>query len=356
MPSQKPPSQPASHDWSQFIIQHAPAGVITMDGQGRVTDFNPAAEEITGFSREEALGKKAREVLPCEGGAHETCPVRLAMAGQEVSPQEVVLKKPGGQRVPLMISSFALKDERGVPLGGVIIFRDLTPVKRLEGERRQLVNMFAHDLKTPVVGMGGLVRRLRQGKAGPLTQAQRTYLDTIDKEMKRLEELITDFLEFARLDLRMLTPMTSAIQAEKECQEVLTLLQPLAEAKDIRLTAAFPQEMVVLQADPLLFRRVLENLLENAVKYSPPHTTVTLEVRAGEGEVRFAVKDQGPGIPSRDLPHLFEFFYRGAAAGQERGFGLGLATVKRIIDAHGGRIWVDSAPGKGTTFYFTFPS
>jgi two-component system phosphate regulon sensor histidine kinase PhoR len=356
MPSRKPQSQPASHDWSQFIIQHAPAGVITMDGQGRVIDFNPAAEEITGFSRQQALGKKAREVLPCEGGAHETCPVRLAMAGQEVSPQEVILKKPGGQRVPLMISSFALKDERGVPLGGVIIFRDLTPVKRLEGERRQLVNMFAHDLKTPVVGMAGLVRRLLQEKAGPLTQAQRTYLDIIDKEMKRLEELITDFLEFARLDLRMLTPQTSAIQVEKECQEVLALLMPLAEAKGIRLTAVFPQEVVVLQADPVLFRRVLENLLENAIKYSPPRTAVTLEVRAGESEVRFAVKDQGPGIHSRDLPRLFEFFYRGAAAGQERGFGLGLATVKRIIDAHGGRIWLETAPGKGTTFYFTFPS
>jgi signal transduction histidine kinase len=215
--------------------------------------------------------------------------------------------------------------------------------------------MFAHDLKTPVVGMAGLVRRLRQGKAGPLTEPQMTYLETIDREMGRLEKLINNFLEFARLDLHLLTPLPSALQVERECQEVLALLQPLAEAKGIVLEADYPQEVQVLQADSLLFRRALENLLENAIKYSPPRTTVTLEVQDRGQEVLFAVKDQGPGIAPEDLPHLFEIYYRGADAEKERGFGVGLATVKRIIDAHGGRIRVESAPGRGAVFSFTLP-
>jgi signal transduction histidine kinase len=141
----------------------------------------------------------------------------------------------------------------------------------------------------------------------------------------------------------------------EECRQVLTLLQPLAEAKEISLETDFAPEVPGLKADPLLFRRVLENLLENAVKYSPVRSKVRLEVRVEDPAVRFAVYDQGPGVAAADLTHLFEIFYRGQREGDTQGFGLGLATVKRIIDAHGGRIWVDTAPGRGCTFWFTFP-
>ncbi len=345
---------PQAMAWARVIIEKAPAGIIVMDREGRVTDFNPAAASISGYNREEALGRPVREVLACEAD-REDCPIRAAMRGQEVEPQELTVLNRLQQSVPVTLSAFPLKKQGGTILGGVIIFRDLTPIKRLERERRQLVNMFAHDLKTPVVGMGGLVRRLRQGKAGPLSEPQLAYLETIDREMRHLEKLITNFLEFVRLDLHILTPLPSALQVESECQEVLTLLQPLAEAKGIILQAEYPQEVLVLQADPLLFRRALENLLENAIKYSPPRSTVDLEVQDREKEVLFAVKDQGPGIAQADLPHLFEIYYRGAEAEKERGFGVGLATVKRIIEAHGGRIWVESQPGKGAIFSFTLP-
>jgi signal transduction histidine kinase len=239
-------------------------------------------------------------------------------------------------------------------LGGVIIFQDLTSVKHLEKERRHLVNMFAHDLKTPVVGMAGLIRRLLQGKSGPLSEGQLSSLKTVDNSMKKLENLINNFLEYARLDLRFLTPLPSAIQVEEECQEIISSLLPVAESKGLELVTEFPPEILVLQADPLLFRRALENLLGNAIKYAPPPTSVLLQVESDERELRFAVKDQGPGISPQDVPHIFEIFYRGKGAGKEQGFGLGLATVKRIIDVHGGRIWIDTTP-KGTTFFFTFP-
>jgi two-component system phosphate regulon sensor histidine kinase PhoR len=345
---------PQASDWARVIIEKAPAGIIVMDREGRVTDFNPAAASISGFKREEALGRPVGEIL-AGGQEREDSPIKAAIRGQEVEPQELTILNRVQQQVPLMLSAFPLKETGGRIQGEVIIFRDLSPIKRLEKERRHLVNMFAHDLKTPVVGMAGLVRRLRQGKAGPLTEAQNTYLETIDREMGVLEKLINNFLEFVRLDLHLLTPLPSALQVERECQEVFALLQPLAEAKDIRLQAEYPQEVQVLQADPLLFRRALENLLENAIKYSAPKTTVALEVQDRGQEVLLAVKDQGPGIAPQDLPHLFEIYYRGGEVEKERGFGLGLATVKRIIDAHGGRIWVESPPGQGTVFSFTLP-
>jgi two-component system phosphate regulon sensor histidine kinase PhoR len=343
-----------SQDWSYFIVQKTPGAVITADGQGRISQFNPAAERLTGYSREEALGRPATEILNCEGG-DATCSMSLVMKGQAEVTQELILRDRSDQPMPVMVSSFALLDEAGAPQGGAIIIRDLTLVKRLERERRQLVNMFAHDLKTPVVGVAGLVRRLREGKAGPVSEAQQGYLEVIGREMARLEKLITSFLEFARTDLRILTPSPEEIRPVDACREVIALLLPLAEAKGMTIETDIPTEMPGLQADPLLFRQVLENLLENAIKYSNPNSTIRLEVQAGEAEVRFAVKDQGSGIPAEDRPHLFEVFFRGKGAGAKAGYGLGLATVKRILDAHGGRIWVDTQAGRGTTFFFTFP-
>jgi PAS domain S-box-containing protein len=319
-----------------------------------ISEFNPAAETLTGYKREEAVGLPYRDILLFEGGSGEA-PFDIPGGDPRTVTRELTLTTRGGQGVPVMLSAFALRDDAGAPLGGVMILRDLTPIKRLEKERRDMVNMFAHDLKTPVVGVAGLVRRLRQGKAGPVSPEQIKYLDIIGGEMEQLEKLIGKFLEFARLDLHLLTPVLDAVAVEEKCREVIILLRPLAEAKDIRLDAEFPPEALVVPADPLLFRRVLENLLGNAIKYSPPHAAVVLRVSADAEEVRFAVKDQGPGVPPQDLPHLFEFFFRGREASREQGFGVGLATVKRIVDAHRGRVWVETEPGKGSTFFFTLP-
>ncbi len=353
MPKKLPPSEPRDHDWSHFLIQNTPGAVITADREGRITEFNRAAERLTGFSRREAMGRPAEEVVSLRGDDLSTW--NLVLQGRKEVTEELSLRNRSGQEVPVMVSSFALRDDLGIPQGGAIIIRDLTPVKRMETERRHLVNMFAHDLKTPVVATAGLIRRLLQGKLGPVVAPQMAYLQIVSQELERLEKLITRFLEFARLDLRIMTPHPEVLNVLEECRQILTLLQPLAEAKGITLETDFPPELPALNADPLLFRRVLENLLENAIKYSPDRSEVRLEVRVEDPAIRFAVSDQGPGIAAADLDHLFEIFYRGQREGDTQGFGLGLATVKRIIDAHGGRIWVNTTPGRGCTFFFTFP-
>ena len=354
MRRQKEKATARSHDWSNFIVQHTPGAVITADARGRITEFNPAAERLTGYSREEALGRQATEILNCEG-ADSSCSMDLFMTGLSETTRELTLKNRSGQQLAVMVSSFALRDGREGPQGGAIIIRDLTPVKRLEEERRQMVNMFAHDLKTPVIATAGLIRRLIQGKLGPVSAPQLAYLQIVNSDLERLEKLITQFLEFARLDLRIMIPQPQALNVIEECRQVLTLLQALAEAKEITLETEFAKELPTLKADPLLFPRVLLNLLENAIKYSPARSKVRLEIQAEDSAIRFAVRDQGPGIAASDLPHLFEIFYRGQREGDTQGFGLGLATVKRIIDGHGGRIWVETTPGHGCTFFFTFP-
>lgn len=353
-PDKATPTATMRLDLLTFLLHNAPAGIIIVDEKMTVTDINALGEKITGFSAGDAVGRHCRQVF--RGTlCGDKCPLELIITAEKLLDQEDLLYNRQGDAVPILFSSLAFRDEQGIFQGGALIFRDMSPFKLLEEERRHLVNMFAHDLKTPVVGMSGLLQRLIRGKAGPVLPEQKIYLDTIDHEMRRLEKLIDSFLEFARLDLHILKPIPSAFEVEQECQEVLTLLSPIAEVKSIELKLALPHEVLVISADPLLFRRVLENLLENAIKYSPEHSQIVLAVDGHGDEVQFSVQDQGPGIPPEDLPHLFKFFYRGVESGRERGFGVGLATVKRIVDAHGGHVWVDTHSGQGTTFLFTFP-
>ncbi len=341
-------------EWPHFIIQSMPDGVITVDGEMRVTDLNRAAEKLTGYRREEALERFCGEVLQSSMCGRE-CPLKIAMSTGEFVSREAVLTNRLGQKYEVMVSAAALRDNQGNLLGGVETFRDIGPFKLMEKERRQLAGMFAHDLKGPVVAVAGLLNRMRQGKVGELSQNQTAYLDTIYQEILRLENLITNFLDFVRLDLHILKPLPSAVQVEKECLEVIARCQPLAETKNLALEMEFPPDIIVLQADPLLFQRALCNLMENAIKYSPVGSNVALTVQEKGKEVHFAVTDEGPGVPPQELPHLFELLYRGEGAGEQAGLGLGLAIVKRIIDAHHGHIWVESVKGQGAAFKFTLP-
>jgi len=329
-------------------------GVITVDGEMRVTDLNRAAEKLTGFTREEAVGRFCGEVLQSSMCGRE-CPLKMAMSTGDIISRKAVLTNRLRQKIEVMLSASALKDDKGNLLGGVETFRDIAPLKHMENERRQLVSMFAHDLKAPVVGMAGLLNRLLRGKVGELTTEQQYYVKMVQGEMQRLEDLITNFLDYSRLDLHIITPVMSAMQVEMECQEVISRLQPQAEEKDITLQVEYPEDIIVLQADPVLFQRALCNIIGNAIKYSPSQSQVKLRVRDMGEYVQFAIEDQGPGIDPRDLPHLFELLYRGKDSAQESGLGLGLAIVKRIVDAHRGRIWVESAEGQGATFFFTLP-
>jgi PAS domain S-box-containing protein len=341
-------------DWPHFIVQSMADGVITVNGKMQITDLNRATEKLTGYGREEALGRFCGEVLHSSMCGRE-CPLKLAMNGGEAISREAVLQNRHGQKIEVMLTASALRDDAGNLLGGVETFQDIAPFKMMEKERRQLAGMFAHDLKGPVVGVAGLLNRLLRGKSGDLTGPQTAVLETIFQEILRLEKLITNYLDFVRLDLHILKPLSSAIQLEKECSEVMNRYQAMAEAKDVTLVTEFPQDIIILQADPVLFQRALGNLVENAIKYSPPYTRVTLKVQDAGTEVEFMVADQGPGIDPLDLPHLFDLLYRGKSQGQESGLGLGLAIVKRIIDSHNGRLWVKSPPNQGAVFHFTLP-
>jgi signal transduction histidine kinase len=227
--------------------------------------------------------------------------------------------------------------------------------KRLEKERRDMLSMFAHDMKSPIVSALGFLSRLISGKAGALDEKQVAYLDIIREEFGVLERLITGFLEFSRIEADEYRPQMAPVDIKTEIYKNIEIARIVAAKKDVAISCEISENIPdAVNADSSLVNRLLNNLLDNAIKYSPRGDAVTVRLLSRDDEILVQVEDKGAGIPDKHIPHIFDSFYR--ADKDSRGSGLGLAIAKKIVEGHGGKIWVDSRPGKGSTFNFTLPT
>jgi signal transduction histidine kinase len=203
---------------------------------------------------------------------------------------------------------------------------------------------------------GGFVDRLLQGRAGELNQKQTEYLKTIKKEITRLEQYIFSFLDIARIESGQLQLQIASCDLEHLVREIVQAHEVQAGEKGIELQLDLADLSGPVGLDRLQMTRVISNLLDNAIKYSPAKSRVRISLTQKGGEVILAVHDQGPGIALPDQAHIFDHFYR--VDNQRRsvkGTGLGLAAVKAIVEAHGGRVWLKSSPGKGSSFFVALP-
>ena len=249
----------------------------------------------------------------------------------------------------------ALFDENGELMGGVESFQDISALKILERERNNLISTFAHDMKSSLTIIGGFVLRLLN-KADTLDdQKEHRYLEIIRDESGKLEMLISDFLEFARLQTGKLKLNLSATSLDKELMELCEAYQPKVSSAGLTLKLENENALPPIHGDPRQLRRVFTNLLDNAVKFSSKGGNVIVSTTTDASEIRISVKDQGMGISADELPFIFDAFHRGKAGEKVKGFGLGLAAVKAIVEAHGGRVLVDSEMGKGSTFTVVLP-
>ncbi|MFZ5997003.1 MAG: PAS domain-containing sensor histidine kinase [Nitrospirota bacterium] len=337
------------------IIATLPVGFSMVDKKGIIVDFNPAAEKITGYLKKEVIGRSHLDLL--HGTADkDACPLfKYALqTGRQAVGAEATIKRKSGEPVSIYVTTSPLFDDKGALSGGIELFRDVTEMKRLERERKNILAMFAHDMKNPVTISEGFLSRLLSGKAGPLTEQQQNYLETMRDELDRLLDLITNFLEFSRFETKEYKPVPGPFNIETELHKNIEAVKIEAETKGITLFFEFPEKMIpVITADTVMINRVIRNLLGNALKYTPPGGTVTIRLSERKHDILVQVVDTGVGIAAEHLPYIFDVFYR--VDRDEKGSGLGLAIAKSIIEAHGGRIWVESTPGKGSTFSFTLP-
>jgi signal transduction histidine kinase len=228
--------------------------------------------------------------------------------------------------------------------------------REMEDARRQLIAAISHDLRTPLASIRVMVEAIDDGVVTDARTTQR-YIRTVLGEVQRLSGLIDDLFELSRLDAGALTLHLEPGSIHDVVSDMLVALQVQAADKGLRLEGVVDDTLPPVMMDVARVQRVLYNLVQNAIRHTPPDGTVLLEAHEESGTVRVDVVDTGEGVPADDLPHIFDRFYRGekSRVRGQGGAGLGLAIARGLIEAHGGHIWAQSVPGSGARFSFVLP-
>ncbi len=338
-----------THARQEALLDSMIEGVLVLDENGRVEFANRAFAQMFNITGS-LLGKTVIEALR----VHEIADL-VERAGTEgrVSGQE--LRLPGAPERWLQINASAITNNEGRQLGTVVVFHDQTQLKKLEGTREEFVANVSHELRTPLSLIKGYAETLLDGaKDNP--EVATKFLQTIDRNARRLDLLIQDLLTISALESGRVALVFGSVKVHLLGERMLADFKSRAEARHVTLRHAVPPLLV--RADEARLEQVLGNLLENAIKYGRENGTVTLGGRSlNDDKVELFVQDDGPGIPGDALERVFERFYRvdKARSREQGGTGLGLSIVKHIVQGHGGRVWVESAPGQGAKFCFTLP-
>ena len=219
------------------------------------------------------------------------------------------------------------------------------------------MSVVSHELRTPLAAMYGFLDLLSQERAGPLAPKQRECVDAASQSARRLRRLIDDINDLVQADLGRLTLNKEAVEIGALIRTTVQGMTPLMESARMRIEMEIADSLPVTRADPIRVGQILNNLLANAIKFSEPETAVQLTACVADGAIQIGVRDTGPGVVPEDRERIFDRFVKGTHAPQQdaSGLGLGLAVVRQLVTLHGGRVWVESTPGAGSTFIFTLP-
>ncbi len=337
----------------ETIVKNLPVGFTVIDEYGVIVNFNDSAEEITGYKKEDIIGKSHLEIFHGTSDKN-VCPLlsHLFDFHKPIEAIESTIKNKDGYEIILLITAAPIFDREGKFTGGVEIFRDITTVKRLERERQYLLSALVHDMKNPITASLGFLSRIMAGKADQ--QKQKDYLELVIGELKTVEQLITNFLDFARIGAKEMKLIPTPFNIIKAMSQQIENMEVIAKEKNIRLITGIPDhEIPEIVVDGAMIQKVIINLLDNAIKFTESGGTVTIRITDRYKDFLVEVIDTAVSIPRDQFPYIFEPFYRGVR--EQKGSGLGLFIAKEIVEAHGGQIWVKSADGKGNIFGFTLP-
>jgi PAS domain S-box-containing protein len=346
------------------IIEHSADGIMILDARCRVEVINRALERMTGWRAGDAVGRHCSEVLTAVNAQGQPLCGRICTAleraeepagAEETLYLEGDIVRPDGSKVSIGINHSLLWDEEGRLLNIILDVHDITRFRQAEELQSTFISVISHELKTPVALIKGYASTLSREDAHWDEATVREGLRIIEEESDRLDQLINNLLDASRIQAGGLKLELTDVSLPRLAEKIVNRLRTQTSVH--RFELAFPPDFPPVFADEERISQVLYNLLNNAVKYSPRGGTIRVGGQALDREVLVYVSDEGIGIPKEEQDHLFQRFYRvdSGLRRQTPGVGLGLYLSRAIIEAHGGRIWVESEAGKGATFYFTLP-
>jgi PAS domain S-box-containing protein len=347
------------------LVENAGDAILSTDLEDQILTWNRGAEAILGYGKEEVIGKHLSILLPPER-LHELAELRNKVENSgAVRDLEVQGKTKGGGKIYLSLSISPITNAEEQIVGFLRIAKDITEKKRYEERLKELdklksdfVSNVSHELRTPLTAIKGSVDNMLDGLTGDLNEKQGRYLVRIKSNADRLARLINDLLDLSRIEAGIkLKPVNFSLPIL--AREVAESLGPVAAEKFISFKIDCANDNLIAWADPDRISEVLTNLLGNAIKFTPTNGRVTVSMtQNGDGWVKVSVADTGPGIPADEAARIFDKFYQVTQTEKQkaRGTGLGLSIAKALVEMHGGKIWLESQAGKGSTFCFTLPA
>lgn len=350
-----------SEDRAQLlaVLTSMVEGVMVLDRRGHVLQMNPALERMFGISRVEARGRSCAELF-----RHQQLNdlVTVMLRSRTHHQDEIVLPLNGRC---LQVEASPAGGERENEASVVLVFHDMTELRRLEKIRKDFVANVSHELRTPLTSIKGYVEALLDGaKDDPAASVK--FLEIILKQSDRLNLIIEDLLELSKIESGSVSFKEEPLELRSILDRTLSTIKPIAEKNRHRLVTAVDPSLPPVAGDEGRLVQVLTNLLDNAVKYTPTGGTITVGAKlipsVGSDEpapcaIELSVADTGIGIPEADRPRVFERFYRvdKARSRELGGTGLGLAIVKHIVEGHGGQVWVEANHPQGSRFVVRLP-
>ncbi|MDO8510093.1 MAG: PAS domain-containing sensor histidine kinase [bacterium] len=345
------------------VFLSAATGLIVTDRRGVVTMLNPEALRLLGYPAREIIGKSAFERLAMEGREGkkaEKQPLKIAlMTGKRFKqshPNRLYYRKKSGDTFPVALTAAPIVRKKKI-IGAVVLFADISELSKKDDEKDEFISFVAHQLNTPLAIIGLNTELMLRGTGGRLTKDQKKFLTDTLEASKRMAKLVRDLLNVSKIELGTIAADIGEVEPREASETVLAEFRDIINKKKLSIERKYDTNLPHLLVDKKLLNIIIENLVSNALKYTPSGGRVTVGLKRKGSYLLITVEDTGVGIPKRAEKKVFDKLYRADNAREMdgEGTGLGLYIVQSFLVRAKGKIWFTSRLGKGTTFYVEVP-
>jgi PAS domain S-box-containing protein len=337
------------------IVESSEDAIIGTTLGGIIVSWNPGSQRMYGYTAEEITGQSVLIIVPPDRKGELQEILEKIKNGEPVTNFETIRRRKDGTDLHISLSVSPIKDKEGNIIGASAVGRDISERHELDRRKNEFLSLASHELRTPIAVIRGFAQLGLKFATESGDQRLVRTLQGINENTTHISRLVNDLLDVSRIDRASLPIHPEQLDLRVEMQKAiddLNLLNP-----DLVCSLDMPSEPVMVRADSHLIRQVVNNLIENAIKYSPDQPKVEAKVVISDGEAVTSIRDFGIGIPAEEQERIFDRFYRASNAGprSRNGLGLGLFITRDIVQRHGGRLWLESASEAGSTFYFSLP-